>query len=242
MRAVIIDDEQLAIDNLKILLEKNFPLWTVCGEAKSVCSAFKLLQTIEVDLVLLDVQLLDGTGIDLLERLAKYRFSVVFTTAHAEYAVDAFKHDAIDYILKPINVFALGKALKKVEETVSKDLMGSQETEYVVLDNSDGSYLVAISDIVRLESFRNYTTFHLIKGRKITISKNIGTCELSLPQDKFYRTHQSHVVNLSHVFHFKADSCNTITMVDGTAVPLATRRTSKFKRLISEISVKIHPS
>ena len=134
IKAVIIDDETPARNNLKQIITDNFSYVKIIGEADSVVTGVKLLNTLTPDLVLLDINLSDGSGFKLLEKLNDINFKVVFVTAYDSYAIKAFKFNALDYLLKPVKTDLLSEALEKVEKAVNKNYI-TQEDLKLFLDN-----------------------------------------------------------------------------------------------------------
>ncbi|MCB0666805.1 MAG: response regulator transcription factor [Saprospiraceae bacterium] len=240
MQAVIVDDERNARLNIKVLLEEHYGKCQIIGEACSVNSAITLLQSTKPDVVLLDVEMLDGTGFDLLDAVSPYNFHIIFITAYESFAIRAFKYNALDYILKPIDYRELKLAMQKAEQWKNLDKLDSiipdpnnESSPFKIkLSNSDGTFFLDIASIIRLESFKNYTTFHLENRPPIVVSKTIGFYEDLLPESIFHRTHQSHIININHVFQLVSDGFSTIRMRDGTKVPTSIRRREQVKRKI----------
>lgn len=240
MQIVIIDDEINARMNIKVLLSEHCADCEIIGEAYSVQNAVNLLGSVKPDVVLLDVEMLDGTGFDLLDAISPYNFHVIFITAYESFAIKAFKYNALDYILKPIDIrelkYAMQKALhwKQLEklDSVIPDPNNESTPLKIKLTNSDGTFFLDLASIVRLEAFKNYTTFHFMNKPPIVVSKTIGFYEDLLPSNIFHRTHQSHIVNIQHIYQLVHDGQSRILLQDGSEVPTSLRRREEVKRKI----------
>lgn len=247
LRAVIIDDID-AIRNKNISLIKQYcPNVTIMAEANDVKSGVEIIQKFLPDLVFLDVEMPDGTGFDLLQQLKPINFKVIFVTGFQDFAIRAFRFSAIDYLLKPIDPEDLVEAVKKAEESINKEMLDlkfnslftniekPKNLQKLVLKTADKLYSVNIEDIVHCESEKNYTTFYLISGLKLVVSTTLKDYETMLSPLGFFRTHQSHLINMIYFDHFiKADG-GTIMMKNKASVPLATRKKEEFLALLNKL-------
>jgi two-component system LytT family response regulator len=236
MRIVLIDDDSIIRDNLKMLLSIYAPECEVIAEADGVQSGLECLKTNKPVLLLLSVDIKDGTGFDLLSFYGELDFKVVFVTGHNGYAIKAFKYSAIDYLLKPVDPDDLKSALKKVTEQnnhVELNLKVSNLTENkkidlaekkIVLKDAETVYLIAVKDIIRCESETNYTRFHLMDGRKILVSKTLKEYASLFEDQLFFRAHQSHLINLHHFDRYDKKEGGIVHMKDGSTLPVAVRK------------------
>lgn len=235
IKAVIIDDVQLARISLKADLEDYCPNVQVLGEADGVMSGMKLIRKLNPELVFLDIHMADGEGFDILEILNDLKASVVFTTASDQHAIKAFQNNAVDYLLKPIDSDLLIKAVQKhsarlVSTGESKSMNKSGDT--ITLSTQDDLKIVLISDIVRCESDGNYTTVFEVDGSKTMISKPIKGFEKKLQGYGFYRSHQSHLVQMKHVKAYLKSEGGFLKMIDDSEVPVSVRKKSEVMRLL----------
>jgi len=196
IRAIIIDDEQNNIDNLRKLLQNYCPDLTIVDEALNADDAEKIIPEQKPDIVFLDVQLPGKSGFDILKSLPSYSFEIIFVTAFDKYGIQAIKFSAIDYILKPINIEELKMAVSKATEKIKQKkqnlqlenllqlLKHNQEKEdhRIALPVMKEIRFVKTQDIVRCESSNNYTTFYLVNDEKLTVSKPIYEYEELLMQ------------------------------------------------------------
>jgi two-component system LytT family response regulator len=238
-KIIIIDDEGPAREHLKNLLEEYCPEVEIIGEAEGVSVGFRLIRQLKPDAILLDVQMEDGTGFDLMDKFKNPEFNVIFQTAYDEFAIKAFKYSAVDYLLKPIDVEELIQAIDKIEVVKNSaefpaqlsgliEITKERKFERIVLSSSEGMHFVELEDIVRLNSDANYTTFHMVSGERITVTKTIKTFEDLLPEDSFFRTHQSHIVNLKYVTKILREDGGYALMKDGSKVSISRSKKEPF--------------
>jgi len=235
INVVIIDDEKDARFLLNNFIEKKLShKLKVLGEADDVISGIELIERKKPDLVFLDVQMKTGTGFDLLAHFQQINFDVIFITAYNQFAIQAFKFSAFDYILKPFKVSEIEKSIEKFEQNFNskKDVernikvlienYGSKgEIHKLIVTNVEGFVVLSIDEILRLEGDRNYTHFILKTGKKVTTSKSLGEYETMLNGHGFYRVHQSTIVSLRHIIAFKKADDGYVEMSDGIIVKVS---------------------
>jgi two-component system LytT family response regulator len=248
LRAVVIDDiDTIRTKNID-MIKANCPNIVIIGQANSVESGVSLIKQIAPDLVFLDVEMPDGTGFDLLQKLKPISFKVIFITGYEDFAIRAFRFSAIDYLLKPLDANELTEAVKKAEESLSKEFLElklntlfsnlerPKDLQKLVLKTSDKIYSVNIQDIVNCESDKNYTTFYFINTPKLVISTTLKEYENLLKPFNFFRAHQSHLINMLYFDHLiKTDGGNTIVMKNKNTIPLAIRKKEEFLALINNL-------
>lgn len=236
MRAIVVDDE----DNIRLttvtLLQALCPDVEVVGEANSVKTAVKSISKNQPDLVFMDIEMEDGTGFDVVSRLPDSKFRVIFITAHDAYAIKAFRFAALDYLLKPLDADELKKAVKRAQDHFGRVNLQKSQLEVleghkdgtaldkIVLSDAENIHLVSIQDILRCESSTNYTLFHLKNGEKIMVSKPLKEYDQLLSDKQFFRTHQSHLINLKHFARYEKKDGGSAVLTSGERVPVATRK------------------
>ncbi len=243
-RIAIVDDEQDARQALRTLLETYCPDVEVCGEADSVESAFALIRQTQPDAILLDISMEDGTGFDLLDKFQRTSFQVIFTTAHDEFALKAFRYHALDYLLKPINPVELAQTidLLKIEnqedyQTRINNLLESARTrqlDKITLTSQEGMVFLNLDQIVRLESDGSYTSFYLPDKERHLIARPMKDFEDLLIGHDFFRIHQSHIVQLSFVKKVLREDGGYALMEDGFKAPIARRRKEEFLEVLKK--------
>ncbi|MHA7112339.1 LytR/AlgR family response regulator transcription factor [Sunxiuqinia elliptica] len=211
-RAAIIDDDQLARRVLFRILDQHFPNIEIVGEASSVESGIDLITKESPDLVFLDIEMPDGTGFDLIERLPEVNFKLVFTTSYSDYAITAFKYSAFDYILKPVLVENVKATIQRIGEipvlnekhrieVLKNSLEKKDESSHVTiaLPEMNGFAIIKVSNIIRCEGERNYTRVFYLNGTSVLISRTLLEFDQLLVPHGFCRIHRSHLVNLKYV-------------------------------------------
>lgn len=243
IRALIIDDEKDARFLLRNSLEKKLAdKVQIIGEADDVESGYAAILKMKPELVFLDVQMRTGTGFDLLQKFDEINFEIIFVTAYNEFAVQAFKFSAFDYLLKPIKASELILSVQKLEgkiESSKYDLErkvkilvenygAGGEVQKLIVNNIEGFKVLDIGNILRLEGDGNYSHIILKDGKKVTTSKSLGEYEQLLAQHGFCRIHQSTMVSLRYVVSFKKVDDGYVEMVDGTELKVSRSRKADF--------------
>lgn len=209
MNCIVVDDEAHAIELLTLHIEQT-PFLKLVGSAANPAEALQLLNSTEVDLIFLDIQMPGMSGIELLQML-KDRYKVILTTAFREYAIEGFDHHVVDYLLKPIFFPRFLMAAQRAQETVSTPI-SKKETEDFILVKTEykGKLLkIKINDMVYIEGKGKYVCFHTKDGEQIMALLNIGGLEDKLPTDRFRRIHKSFIIAVPF-----------ITMIQGNTVQL----------------------
>ncbi|MBN2174375.1 MAG: response regulator transcription factor [Bacteroidales bacterium] len=241
---VIIDDEQKARETIQNILGLSECEIQIIGEADSVESGYELISNKRPDLVLLDINLTDGTGFDLIKRFDRITYHVIFITAYEEYALKAFKFSAIDYILKPITAADLLQAVEKACSTIHKEendvklstlLSNLEKIKKIVLKTAESIHIVQVKNIIRCEADVNYTTFFLENGDKLLVSKTLKDFAELLEPAGFFRTHQSHLVNLDHILRYDKTEGGHLVMGDESIVPVSSRKKDEMFKLFEKM-------
>lgn len=250
-RTIIVDDEKNCIEVLVYLLEQDYPDLEIVSTFNSSKNALAYLKQNEVDLVFLDIQMPFLTGIELLNSLDEHPFHVVFTTAYDQYAIEAIKLSALDYLLKPIDDDLLKQAIEKFRK-IKKNSLQDQIKEFlhkmqpkepenaITADRIAVSYQDKISlykadDINYCQSQDNYTTIFLTNGEKAIASKTMKHFEDQLTPLGFLRTHQSYLVNRSLIKEFSRKDGGYLIMEDGTNIPVSRQRKEDILKLFKKI-------
>lgn len=243
IKAIVIDDEISSIELICKLLQLYCKDVNVINTANSTQSAYTVISETKPDLIFLDVQMQDGTGFDLLKRFEKIEFKIIFITAHQQFAIDAFKFCAIDYLQKPISPLHLISAVEKMRQNISSgditlkinaliNNLSSAQKKKIVLKTFDKIYSVSAGEISRLESEGNYTTVYLTDSKKITVSRLLKEFDELLTSEGFVRSHQSHLINLDFFYCFEKTT-NTIVMKDGSKIPVSSRKKEQILSMLN---------
>lgn len=245
MRAVIIDNEAPVRNALRSMIGSYCPSISEINEAIGVETGFKLINTDKPDIVFLDMEMDDGTGVDLLKKLGEYNFQLIFITAHEKYALDAIKMSAIDFLLKPIVSDDLIACVKKASENIKNQSLQKQiqvlkdslvslksNDEKIVLKDSEAIHFVRLNDIVYCDADGPYTTFYLVNNEKILISKTLKEFDELLETKGFFRTHKSYLVNISKIVRFNRAEGGVLIMENGMEVPVSQRKRDEVMNIL----------
>lgn len=247
LKILIIDDEKSGREIISHFLIKHYENTTIVSEAESVNSGLEAILIFKPDIVILDIQLKDGTGFNLLKKVETIDFKVVFITAYQEFAIKAFEFSAIDYILKPVTAKQLIAAINKAEAFIERENINlkintllnnvfstSRETKKIILKTAERIYAVDIKDVIRCEADGSYTRFYLNDGKKILVSRLLKEFDTILNGTPFIRIHNSHLINFEYFDYFEKAE-DLVIMKDKSSVPVAARRKEYLLKLIGEM-------
>ncbi|HPG05525.1 MAG TPA: LytTR family DNA-binding domain-containing protein [Saprospiraceae bacterium] len=239
IRVVLVDDEEYPRLLLKELLEESFPEIEIIGDADNADDAYEMIENEEPDLVFLDIAMPEKTGFDLLQMFDHPDFEVIFVTGYDQYALDAFNHFAIGYLLKPIDSSMLTEvvlnAKKRIESKKSnaniQELLqhlssSTRKTNRIGIPTMEGLEFVEMNEIIRCEGDQKYTKVYLTNRTNILSSYNIGEFRRILEHHNFFQCHKSHLVNLNHVRKYNKEG--TLHMSDDSSVPVSKRKKIEF--------------
>jgi two-component system LytT family response regulator len=244
---LIVDDE---IDNsnlLKHFLEQYCPSIGQIDTINSKSEAVQMINNNSYDLLFLDIILDEKTAFDLLEEVNSYPL-IIFVTAFDQYAIDSFKYNAIDYILKPIEIQSLIEAVERVmvkiekKESVSREELihleksfeHQNQIDFITVSNIDKVNLIKKTDILYCKSSGRYTEFHLTNKNTLVASKSLGEYENQLYYKEFFRIHNSYMINLNHLVNISKKKGNYCQLNDGTELPISRRR---FDKLLHHLNI-----
>lgn len=243
-KAILVDDKGTNIKLLETLIRNYCPSLTVVATATNIDEAFQYILLHLPQVVFLDVEMPGGSGFDLIHKFNPVFFEVIFTTAYSQYAVKAFREQALDYLLKPIDIDALQQAVIKAERQIALKESGNRLLSFLEQGNAipamksiplpalDGYLFVDPGDIVRCEASGSYTTFYLTDSQKILVSMRLKACEQLLPPTRFFRIHHSHIVNLSYIRKYVKGRGGYVQLHDGSTIDVAVTRRDDFLKIV----------
>ncbi len=248
LKAIIVDDELNSRETLRLMLERYCSDVKVAALSDSFESALEDIRIYKPDIVFLDIQMPDGNGFKLLEQIVDIDFFVIFTTAFEEYALKAFKYNALDYLQKPIIAEDLKKAVERAHKALQQsnnnisdiknilnELKQQRKSKKIVLSTAEGMHIVDTESIVRCESDDYYTKFFFADGTHILISKTLKEHEELLSDSDFFRPHKSHLVNLKYVKSYIKTDGGYIIMSDGKEIPVSRRKREKILEILHQL-------
>jgi two-component system LytT family response regulator len=230
---IIIDDERSAREELKQLL-KQYEDFDMVAEAGNADDAKELIVAIHPDLILLDIQMPERSGFELLESLDEVP-AVLFTTAFNQYAVQAFELNALDYLMKPIRKERFDKAVQKVRNSLSIDMStknGMAATRQIFIKDGEHCYFVKLSDLYLIESLENYSRLYF-QGKKVVLKRSLRQWEQLLDANLFFRINRTQIVNTFHIqqVYSLPGSRLKIGLQTGQLLEVSSRQSAKFKNL-----------
>lgn len=230
LQCYVIDDEQNAVDALTAMLKKKFlQQVSLCGSSINASVAIDEIEQLQPDIVFLDVEMPEMTGLEVLKYFPERKFQVIFTTAHEKYALPALKAAATDYLVKPLSPQDVYDALQKAAERhIVKENNAAPTVQKITLKTSQEMLLVNVEDIIRIEANNNYSHFYFINRPKIIVSKTLKDFEEQLSMHNFFRVHQSHLINLNYVEAVKSNDGDYVLLQQGHRVEISRRKKAEF--------------
>ena len=245
-KVLIIDDEKPTREFIRKMLESFDLKLEIYTDGESVQSGIEAIENLKPDIVLLDIQMPDGNGFDVLKGVSNKSFEIIFITAYQEFAVQAIKFSALDYLLKPINIEevkeAVSKAKKRIEgkhtqnnlEHLINNLRHPRDkNNKIPISVVNGFQFVPVNTIVYCEADDDYTYIHLTDSQKLTVSKNIKEFEDILANYDFFRIHHSYLVNRDYIKKYVKGEGGTILTEQGNELPVSRRRKQEFLEWLS---------
>jgi len=249
IKVIIIEDQKHSREMLVNMLQqhfKNVELVAVCKNAEEGKAA---IETMQPDLVLTDIKLQKKAVFDMLQQLDNISFEIIFITAYEQYALQAIKFSALDYLLKPFTPDDLSSAIERYEKKKDKEQSAGQlntlfhnlkhiqtDAKKIVLPAPNGLTVVSLKDIIRCEASVNYTNFFFTTKNKLLVAKTLKEFEELLNDYDFIRVHNSHLINLHHVKSYtKRKEGGTVTMTDEMEVEVSRRKKEEFMKRLAEL-------
>lgn len=240
-KAVIVDDEPNAINNIKIILNDYCEGIEIAGTANSVIDGIKVINKTKPDILLLDIEMPYGTGFDIVESISQEDVHIVFITAYDNYAIRAIKANAVDYIMKPIDIDefiqAMDKVKARIEEEKKEREKESVKTEepisQIAVPISKGIRTIPVSKLLYLEADGSYSKLHLIGEAPLLISRNLKQFEDALPSDMFYRIHHGKIINTKQIIEYNRKE-NMVTLTGDIEIEVSRRKRDEFLDYMQE--------
>lgn len=245
--AVIVDDEPTNIELLSHFIAKYCPRIDIIGHADTKEDAISIIPQLEPNIVFMDIVLDEGTGFDVLEAIDTTNLQVIFVTAFDEFAIKAFRYNAVDFVLKPVEIEALIVAVNNAAERLEKNqfigddrinaLVEAMSLEklnqdFIAIPTIEKIEFIKTNNIIYCKSDGKYTEFYLKDGKKMVSSKNLGEYESLLDDTVFFRIHNSYIVNLNFVKNINKAAGNYVELGDNISLPIAKRRQDSLHKFL----------
>lgn len=244
INALLVDDEENNLDNLAFMLTHDCTDVAVAGKASNAAAARSFLQHNHVDVIFLDINMPGETGFQFLQSLPGHHFKVIFITAHNEYSLQAIRASALDYILKPVSIEDIQRAVEKLKQVLkssqaadlSQQLLKSflalsnhhELPQRIALPQLGGVTYLDVNEIVSLQADGNYTIIHKRNMQKMVITKTLKDFEEILDDVQFVRIHKSYIVNLQQVKEYSTQDGGIAKMFDGNEWSISRRQLDSF--------------
>jgi two-component system LytT family response regulator len=242
MKAVVIDDEKDSREILANYLKKYCPDVSVCGYGESVATGLEAIKRHQPDVVFLDIEMPYGNGFDLLEKCSDFTFETIFVTAFDNYAIQALNQSAAYYLLKPIDIDELLKAVEKIKAEreserytqhakVLLDNINNEAQQKIMLPTMEGFEIVSISSILYCEAVDNFTRFFFENGPSLLICRTLKYFEDILRPHRFFRIHRSYVINPAYVIRYSKGKGGFVTMKNNQELEVSANKKKEFLEL-----------
>ncbi len=247
IRSLIIDDDPFILDLLQDKLNQYTPEVEVLATAISGTDGLQKIKTYRPDLVFLDVEMNDMTGFEMLAKIDDISFQTIFITSYSHYAIKAIRFNALDYLVKPIDLEELKQAIKRYKSQLKKNIRSNNvqqalinlktqnvADQILILHTQEGELRLVLKSIIRIEGERNYSKIFLTNNKKKLVTKTLSDMEDLLIDKDFIRCHKSHLVNATHINSYP----NSISIIlsDNTKIPIARRKKEEFKLWYEKLS------
>ena len=232
MKAIIIEDEPQGIKNLVLKLKESCPEIEVVQSCRKPEEGIKAIQRYLPDVVFLDIQLGSMSGFEVLERISNINFEVIFTTSYDDYAIQAIKVSALDYLIKPIDEDELVEAVSKAKQKLWEKRERRNPLTKLAVPAKSGLVFLPIDEIVDCEADDNYTHIYMVNGKKHLVSKTLAEVEKKLTSHNFSRIHKSHMVNLDHLESYTRGDGGYVTMKNDKTINVSRSRREAFLRQV----------
>ena len=244
LTAVIIDDELKGRNVLRDKLQEYCPQVEILGEAENGEKGLRLIETHHPGIVFLDIEMPRMNGFEMLRHLGSKDFHLIFTTAYDQYAIQAIKYAAFDYLLKPVDIEELQLAVQKIEQSRQPDKTAERLTllrenltdefhlHKIAVPTMEGLLFFNLSDILYLKADSNYSTLYFSDRTKLLTTKTLHDFEELLPPKTFFRPHHSYIVNMNHIKRYIRGDGGQIEMLNGDFVDVSRRKKEAFLRMI----------
>ncbi|MCD6068967.1 MAG: hypothetical protein K0S33_3793 [Bacteroidetes bacterium] len=247
-RVLIADDIKDIRETLERTVTSHCPQATVVAATSSVASTVEAIREHAPDVVLLDVEMKDGTGFDVLKQFPSPAFKVIFITAYMQYSIEAFRFAALDYLLKPVDPDRLAQAIRRAADQADREKLAlkidsflynmqqpATSNKKIVLRTNESIHVVSLQNIMYCEADQSYTTFYLQDASRIMVTKPLREYEELFSQHQFIRIHQSYLVNISFIKRYDKGEGGQLVLSNEKALPVSVRKKEQLMQLLARL-------
>ena len=245
LHAILVDDEESNVSSLKEKISRHCPQLNIVALCYSAAHAIKAINSLQPDVVFLDIEMPVMNGFLLLQNLAFKNFELIFTTAYDHYAIKAIRFSALDYLVKPIEIDELKMAVERAMEKRSNmtsarqleillDNLPARKTSFqkIAIPTTDGLQFIKINDILYLEANNNYTHLSLADSKKFVVCQTLKIFEDILPSDTFVRIHNSFIINKNYAEKYIRGDGGQVVLSNGIVLDVSKRKKAEFLKAI----------
>jgi len=243
IKCIIIDDEKDSIEYISSVLD-GIPEISIVSVSQSVKDGVKCINKYNPDIVLLDIELVDGSGFDIIDQFHKTNFQVLFITAYSHYAIKAIKYSAFDYIQKPVDVEELTSSLRRLikqvrtkkyydKQVLLDNIFGNKQK--LAINTESGIFYINIDEIIRIEAAGVYSTIYTCKEKQLVCTKNIKYFETLLDDGVFIRIHKSHIVNIIYTEALIKKDGGGVLLKNGDLIPISRDKRGYFQQFMQKL-------
>lgn len=230
LKAIIIDDESAGRNFLNSLINEYIESIEVVGTATSALEGAKLLQSVKIDVIFLDLERPNDSGFDFMDAIDHKKYKIILTTAYKDFAIKAFKDNVFGYLLKPIDIDDLEEISSRLLDAMNQ----IEEIKRIAFRTAESIEYIDPSDIIRVETEGNNATIYCISERKLVVSKNMKQIEELLTSEQFIKTHKSHLVNKTYIKRYIKQDGGEFEMIDGSTAPLSRRNREEILKKLQD--------
>ena len=231
-KTIIIDDDIRSIELLTIFIEKYCKNLKVSGAAQRFNEAVELIEETTPDIIFLDIKIHKDLGFDLLDMVNHANHQIIFISGHQEFALNSFKYDPVDFLLKPFGVKPFKEAVNRALARINKKEASAVGKEYITVSHGKKIQLLKLDDIMYCESFGHYTNIYMNDDEKIICPGSIGVYEKRLPTSTFIRIHKKYLVNISAIKYIHKSNRYYCELFNGKTLTLSRSKQEEIRQLL----------
>jgi two-component system, LytTR family, response regulator len=244
LRAILIDDEQNSLENLQNKLHKYCPAVKILSALQKPEEAISLIRQQKPDVLFLDIEMPKMNGFRLIEELNDFEGEIIFITAYNHFAIEAMRISAFDYLVKPVSIADLQNAVSRLQQQRNKNTKerlnvlkqsieeNKSQDNKIAVPTSEGLEFIVIKHIIRIESSTNYSRLYLINKQSLLVTRLLKDFEEILTPYRFFRVHNSHLINLNYISKYIRGEGGQVMMENGDVVDVSRRKKEEFLGLL----------